>query len=180
MREKKKLTISAMSVALSSVILMLSSFFGLMELTVGAVASMLVVFVLVEVKGVYPYLVWLATSVIAIFLFPSKTIGAGYFLLFGIYPIVKVYIEKLPHAVSLLLKVAYVSAVGAIFIFVSELVLGVPFFSDLPALDGALATLAKAGFVLLCYVAFFAYDMFISVMTRLYFLKLRDKIKRIL
>ena len=65
MRETKKLTISAMSVALSSVILMLSSFFGLMELTVGAVASMLVVFVLVEVKGVYPYLVWLATSVIA-------------------------------------------------------------------------------------------------------------------
>ena len=73
MNATKKLTLSSMSAALSAVILMLSSFFEVMELTVGAVASMLVVFVFVEVKGAYPYLVWLVTSTIAILLFPSKT-----------------------------------------------------------------------------------------------------------
>ena len=180
MRSTKKLTLSAMSAALSAVILMLSSFFEVMELTVGAVASMLVVFVFIEIKGAYPYLVWLVTSVIAILLFPSKTIGCAYFLVFGIYPILKSFFEKTPHFLSLILKLLYFTAVGAAFIFVSELVLGVPFFSDLPNLDGVMMTLAKAGFVLLCYIAFFAYDMFISVMTKLYFLKFRDKIKRLL
>ena len=180
MNATKKLTLSSMSAALSAVILMLSSFFEVMELTVGAVASMLVVFVFVEVKGAYPYLVWLVTSTIAILLFPSKTIGVGYFLIFGIYPILKSFFEKLPRGLDVIPKVVYFTAVGAAFVFVSELVLGVPFFTDLPQLDGALMTLAKAGFVLLCYVAFFAYDMFISVMTKLYFLKFRDKIKRLL
>ena len=180
MSNTKKLTLSSMAAALSAVIMMLSSFFEVMELTVGAVVSMLVVFVFIEVKGAYPYMVWLVTSLISILLFPSKTIGVGYFLVFGIYPILKSFFEKLPRGMDVIPKVLYFTAVGAAFIFVSELLLGVPFFSDLPELGGALSILVKAGFVLLCYVAFFAYDMFISVMTKLYFLKFRDKIKRLL
>lgn len=180
MSATKKLTLSSMSAALSAVILMLSSFFEMMELTVGAIASMLVVFVLVEVKGAYPYLVWLVTSTISILLFPSKTIGVAYFLVFGIYPVLKVFFEKLPRGLAIIPKFLYFTAVGAAFIFVSELILGVPFFTDLPDLGGVLSLLVKIGFVLLCYVAFFAYDMFISVMTKLYFLKFRDKIKRLL
>ena len=180
MRSTKKLTLSSMSVALSVVIMMLSAVFEVMELSVGAIASMVTVFVLIEIKGAYPYLVWLATSTIAILLFPSKTMGVAYFLIFGMYPMLKVFFEKPPRAVGLVLKLLYFTAVGAVFVFISELVLGVPFFTDMPAFDEPIATLAKAGFVLLCYVALYAYDMFISVMTRLYFLKFRDKIKRLL
>ena len=180
MRTTKKLTLSAMSVALSSVLLMLSSVFGLMELTVGAVASLLVVFIFVEVGNPYHWMVWLSTSVIAILLFPSKTIGVGYFLLFGIYPILKAYIERLPRWSWIIVKFLYFTAIGAAFIFLSELIMGVPFFADLPDYAGIVGVLVKCGFILLCYVALFAYDMFISVMTRLYFLKFREKFKRLL
>lgn len=169
-----------MAVALSSVLLMLSSFFGLMELSVGAIASLLVVFIFVEVGNPYHWMVWLATSVISILLFPSKTIGVGYFLVFGIYPILKAYIERLPRWSWIIVKFLYFTAVGGVFILLSELVLGVPFFQDLPDYAGIVGAFVKGGFILLCYIALFAYDMFIAVMTRLYFLRFRDKIKRIL
>ena len=78
------------------------------------------------------------------------------------------------------MKLLYFTIVGAAFIFLSELVLGVPFFEELPEYAGAIGVAVKAAFILVCYVAMIVYDMFITVMTRLYFLKFRDKIKRIL
>ena len=179
MRTTKKLTLSAMMTALSTVILLLSSLFGLMELTVGAITSLLVVFVIIEVKGAYPWLVWLTTSLISLLLFPSKTIGAAYLLVFGVYPILKVYFERLPRVFSLLVKFAYISVILATFIFLSELLLGVPFFEEMPDIAPTLQLWVKVGIVALFYIAFFAYDMFITVLVRLYFLKFRDKFKRL-
>ena len=37
---------------------------------------------------------YIATSVIAIFILPNKFIGMAFFVLFGNYPIIKLYIEK--------------------------------------------------------------------------------------
>lgn len=180
MRTSKKITLSAMAAALSAVLLALSSLLGLMELTVGAIASLLVVFIHVEVGAPYQWLVWLVTSLIALLLLPSKTIGFAYLLVFGIYPILKSFIERLPRWSWLIIKFVYISAILAACIFLSELVLGVGFFADLPELSSTLATLAKIGVVALFYVAFFAYDAFIAVLVRLYYLKYREKFKRLL
>ena len=181
MRSTKKLTISAMSTALSSVILLFSSLFGLMELSVGAVASLLVVFVNIEVKGAYPWLVWLSTSLISLLLFPSKTIGAAYLTVFGIYPILKVYIERIPsRAMWLAVKLVYISVVTLLFLFLSEMLLGVPFFEEVEGVAPTLQGAVKAGMLALIGIAFFAYDAFITVLVRLYFLKFREKFRRIL
>ena len=65
------------------------------------------------------------------------------------------------------------------FIALTELVLGVPFFEEMPNLSPVLMNLVKGAIILLCYLAFFAYDMFITVLVRLYYQKFREKFRRI-
>ena len=180
MKTTKRITLSAAAVALSVVILLMSSFLGLMELTVGALASLLVVFIFIEVKGSYPYLVWLATSTLSILLLPTKEIGVAYLVIFGIYPILKAYIERLPRAVWVTVKLLYFALVIGVFIFLFELVSGVSFFSELDGVSAGLIKWAKLGVIALFIFALFVYDMFVTVMIRLYFLKFREKFKRLL
>ena len=180
MKSTKKLTLSAAAVAITAVLLMLSSVLGLMELCVGALASLVVVIIYIEVGGVYPWLVWAVTSTLSILLLPTKTMGVLYLMLFGLYPMLKAYIEKLrSRSLWVVIKFVYVTAVIAAFIALTELVLGVPFFEEMPTLSPLVQNLVKGGIILLCYVAFFAYDMFITVLVRLYYQKFRDKFKRI-
>ena len=80
---------------------------------------------------------------------------------------------------DIVIKFIYVTLVLVIFAALTELVLGVPFFEDTGKYSGAVLKLIKAGTVLLIYLAFFAYDMFISVIARIYFLKWREKFKRL-
>ncbi len=180
MRPTKKLTISSAGVALSVVLLLLSSILGLMELTVGAVVSVISVIIFIEVGGAYPYLVWGVTSTISLLLLPSKTVGVCYFLVFGIYPMLKAYIEK-PRAriLHFVIKAVYITLILFSFIALTELVLGIPFFEDMGEYSPSVWRLIKAGTIALIYIAFFAYDMFITVIARLYFLKWREKFKRL-
>ena len=180
MTSTKKLTLSSLAAALSCVLLMLASVFGLMELTVGAVASLITTFIFIEVRGGYPYLVWAVSSTISILLLPSKTVGVCYFLVFGIYPMLKAYIEKLRvRPLHIILKFAYTTLVLLAFIGITEVVLGVPFFEDIGDYSPAIVRIIKAGTIALIYIAFFAYDMFISVMARVYFMRWREKFKRL-
>ena len=70
MRQTKKVTLSAAVVALSILFLVLGAFVDVLDLSACALASLLVVFVYIEIGSPYTYLVWLATSLTA-FLFLS-------------------------------------------------------------------------------------------------------------
>ena len=94
-------------------------------------------------------------------------------MVFGIYPLVKAYIERLPRWSWLIVKLAYINAVIWGLFAICELLLGFPFFDA----DGT-------GMVILLYVlmnvAFIAYDLFITVMVKFYFEKLRPRFKKFL
>ena len=66
MKQTKKLTLSAMIVALGTVFMKLGSIIEVFDLTAAALASMLVAFVYVEIGSPYTWLVWLATSFLKI------------------------------------------------------------------------------------------------------------------
>ena len=178
MRSTKKLTISSVSAALSVVLLLLSSMLGLMELSVGAVVSVITMIIFIEIGGSYPYLVWGVTSTISLLLLPSKTVGACYLLVFGIYPMLKAYFEKpRVRVVHFVIKTAYITLVLLTFIALCEFVLGVPFFEDMGEYSPTVFRLVKVGVIALIYLAFFAYDMFITVISRVYIFKWREKFK---
>ncbi len=173
MSQTKKITLSAMMVALGTAIMLLGAVIEVLDLSVCAVASMLVVFVYIEIGSYYPWLVWVCTSLATALIFPGSVIWVEYLFVFGIYPLIKAYIERLPKWSWLIVKLVYINAVIWGIFCVSELLLGIPFFEE----GSKLLTVIT---YVLMNIAFVAYDFFIVVMVRFYFVKLRPRFKKFL
>jgi hypothetical protein len=174
MNQTKKITLSAMMVALGTVIMILGAVIEVLDLTVCALAALTVVFIYLEIGSYYPWLVWICTSLATLLLYPGSLVWAEYFLVFGIYPLIKAYIERLPKWTWLLIKLVYINVVVMSIFAVSELVLPNSFFKE------GVGTGMKIFTWVLLNAAFVAYDFFISTMVRFYYVKLRPRFKKFL
>ena len=173
MSSTKKLTLSAVTVALGAVVMTVGAFFEVLDLTTCCFASLLVMFVYMEIGSPYTWIVWICTSLAVFLIAPAKFVWAEYLFIFGIYPILKAYIERLPRKLWILMKAVFFALVVGGAILVCEILLGVPFFE-------VEATWLKVGAIALIAVAAAAYDMFLTVMIRFYIFKLRPRIKNLL
>ena len=173
MRSTKKLTLSATVTALGAALLALGGVFEVLDLSVSALASLFVVFVYIEIGSPYTWLVWLATSLSAFVIFPASPLWIEYLLIFGFYPILKAYIERLLHPLWIPLKLLYVNAVITFLFFTFELIFKTPLFST-----GRVYI--KAGLWVIIVAAFFLYDVFLNVLIKYYFERFRSRIKHLL
>ena len=160
-------------VALGTAFMIIGAVIEVLDLTVCALASMLVVFIFLEIGSYYPWLVWVCTSLATGLLYPASLIWVEYALIFGVYPLIKAYIEKLPRWSWIIVKLVYANAVIWALFFICEKLLGVPFFTDE-------ARWMRVLTYILTNVAFLAYDLFITVMVRFYYDKLRPRFKKLL
>lgn len=173
MRPSKKLTLSAIVVALGAVLMSVGAIFEILDLTTCCLASLFVMFIYIEIGSPYTWLVWLCTSLAVFLISPGKIVWAEYLFLFGIYPILKAYIERAPRGLWVWLKALFfVLVVGGAYL-ACELLLGIPFFE----VD---ATWMKIGVSAVILVAAAAYDMFLTVLIRFYIFKIRPRIKNLL
>ena len=173
MRQTKKITLSAILVALGVAFMALGAVLEVLDLSVCALASLIVVFIYIEVGSPYTWLVWICTSLISALVFPGSILWVEYLLVFGIYPILKAYFERLPRAFWWVVKLVFFNLVIWALFAIVEFILGLPFF------EGD-SLFWKAMLYLLMNVAFVAYDMFLTVMVRLYFEKFRKRFIRFL
>ena len=173
MSQTKKVTLSALLVALGTVFMIIGAAVEVLDLTVCAMASLLVVFVYLEIGSYYPWLVWICTSLATALIYPGSIMWAEYALVFGIYPLIKAYIERLPRWSWIVVKIFYINAVIAALFFVCESLLGIPFFTE----EGEVMAIIT---YVLMNAAFVMYDLFITAMVRAYFAKIRPKIKKLL
>ena len=173
MSQTKKITLSALLVALGTMFMIVGAALEVLDLTVCAMASLLVVFVFLEIGSYYPWLVWICTSLATALIYPGSLIGIEYALVFGIYPLIKAYIEKLPRWSWIVVKLLYINAIIWGLFAICELLLGIPFF-DVDSIGMTVVV------YILMNLAFIAYDLFITVMVRFYFLKLRPRFKKFL
>ena len=162
-----------MLVALGTALMLLGSMIDVLDLSVCAIASLVVVFVYIELGSPYTWLVWLCTSLCTALIYSASIVWVEYFLVFGVYPLIKAYIERLPRWSWLPIKLVYINAIIWAIFAVCELLLGIPFF-------GEDTMFMKIAVYVLINVAFVAYDMFITIMVRLYFEKIRRRFKRFL
>ena len=160
-------------VALGTAFMIIGAVIEVLDLTVCALASMLVVFIFLEIGSYYPWLVWVCTSLATGLLYPASLIWIEYALIFGVYPLIKAYIEKLPRWSWIIVKLVYANAVIWALFFICEKLLGVPFFTDE-------ARWMRILTYILTNVAFLAYDLFITVMVRFYYDKLRPRFRKLL
>ena len=173
MRKTKKLTLSAIMTALGVVFLSLGSAVELLDFVTCIFASVIMLFIYIEVGSPFTWLTWLTTALLCYLFFPASFVWLNYLLAFGLYPIVKAYIEKLPKMLWLLMKLVYVNAVIWALIFLYDLIFGVP-----------LLGLDKLWLKIVAYVVinigFLAYDIFLTLAVRLYLVKYRHRFARFL
>lgn len=168
-KRTKCLTYSALLSALGTVILYLGSFLGDLDLTMAALASILVFYPVMEMHGGYPFMVWIVTSFLSLLLLPNKT-PAVFYLLIGYYPIAKIAIEKLSSRfLRILFKVlcfhaSLAGSVGFLLLF---------FQYDL---FSSLGWKLAIGYVL-ALVAFFLFDFTMSKLVFLYRIRFHEKFK---
>ena len=171
MRATKKITISAMATALGSALMAIGAVWEVVDMALAAMASFLVVIILIEVGSPYPWLVWITTSLITFLFFPGSTVWLMYFV-FGVFPILKYYIEKLKRPFWFPLKLLYVNACIIGLIYAVDFIFGMPLFETE-------YLILKIALYALLNVAFFAYDRLLTLLIRLYNEKYRDRFKRL-
>lgn len=109
--EKKRsaaryLAVSAVLCALGVILLALGSLLEVLDLSMAVLASLLVVFAVIEMGGKYPWLIYAVTALLAMLLVPTKTAPLCYLCFAGYYPIIKARLEsRLPRVWCVVCKV---------------------------------------------------------------------------
>ena len=182
MRQTKKITLSAACIALGILFMALGAFIEVLDLTTAALCSCLMAFVFIEIGDKYAFGVWLGTSILGFAFFTHSLVWVTYFLVFGIYPILKAYIEKLKRPFWIPLKLVVFVASALLIILTSELLLGIPFFGDPEgiAFFEDHVDIFRTVVTVALIIALFVYDVFMTVMIRFYFSTFRKRIESIL
>ena len=84
MRKTKRVTLSAMMVALSVVMMVVGAVLDVLDLSACALASLVMVFSYIELGSPYTFLIWICTTVISGIVFPASLVWVEYFTVFGI------------------------------------------------------------------------------------------------
>lgn len=169
----KKLTVSAMMVALTVVFGALGSTLEVLDLSIAVFASLCMVFVYIEAGAPYTFLTWAASSLLCFVFFPGGMFWIEYLCVFGIYPILKGYIERLDRRWWAILKLACFNALlwGVIGLFI--LIFGTFF-------EAGSSIYLKIGIYLFCNVAFAVYDPLLTMLARIYVVRLHPAVRKML
>lgn len=114
LNKTRALTLCSVFSALGVIILYLGSMIELIDLSMAVIASLLVVIVVVEIGGMYPWLVYVVTSVLSFLLLPNKFVVIVYAAFAGFYPILKIKIEHVKGLLCALAKLALFN--GCVFV----------------------------------------------------------------
>lgn len=173
------MTVSAMAVALGSLFMVLGAVFEALDLTAAALASLVVAVIYVEIGSPYTFLVWICTTLVTGLLYPGSAMWLMYLLMFGIYPIAKGYIERLPRGLWLIIKLLFGN------IMMGGVMLGCQFILGLPIVEegeffGLPVTAVYIILWVMINVAVVLYDIFLTVLMRFYMIKLHPVFKKLL
>ena len=164
----KRIVVSGVLVALSVIILYLGCAIEALDLTMSAIVSLLVVVIVIEMGYKYAWFAYLATSILSLLLLPQKTPAIFYACFMGFYPIIKSHVERINSAVLrwVIKLIAGNAALCAMFWLISL------FIPD--EFEGGWMLVAT---YILGLAAFIMYDIALSKLITIYFLKIRDRVK---
>ena len=103
-KKTKKLTLGALLSAKGVALLIVGSLIETLDLSMAALASFFCIFAVIELGGVYPWMIFAVTSLLSVIFMPHSMGGWFYLLFFGYYPILKEKLERLKKPVSWLIK----------------------------------------------------------------------------
>lgn len=173
MRERsertRRLAMCAMMSALGIVVLYLGSVIEVLDISMAVIASVFVIFAVIEYGKAAPWAIYGVTGILSAILLPQKLPAAMYILFFGFYPIIKARIEKLR---SRLAQWAIKEVVFNVCLIVLMLISRYMLYLDA---DGLFVF--EAVFFLLANGTFVIYDIALTRLISLYIFRLRKKFR---
>lgn len=164
----KKIVVAGVLAALSVIILYLGCAIEVLDLTMSAIVSLLVVVIVIEMGYKYAWMTYIATAILSILLLPQKSPAIFYACFMGFYPIIKSYLERINSAlVRWIIKLVVGNAALALMFILMSLFLPDEF-------EGGWLMLVT---YLLGIIAFLMYDVALSKLITLYFVRIRERIK---
>ncbi len=168
-KKTRMLTVCAMMSALGVVTLYLGSLIEVIDISMAVIASLFVIFTVIEYGGVAPWAVYAVTGILSGVLLPNKFPVAMYIFFFGFYPILKEKIEKLDSKIwQWVIKELVFNVCLVILMFVARWLL---FF------EAEIMTVIWAVFFLLANGTFVIFDIALTRLISLYVFKLRRKFR---
>lgn len=167
MKQTKTLSISAILSALGVVILLIGSIIQILDLSMAVIASIIIIYAVIELRGYWPYLIYAVTAILSLLLLPDKFVAVVYTLFCGYYPALKfIFEKKMSRIPEWIFKLLVFNAALSAIVFISVKLLHIPtdeiFFGWLLYLGG--------NFV------FVIYDMALTNLISLYFFKLKKRL----
>lgn len=164
----KRIVVTGVLVALSVIILYLGCAIEVLDLTMSAIVSLLVVVIVIEMGYKYAWFAYVATAVLSLVLLPQKTPAIFYTCFMGFYPIIKSHVERFNSAVVrwTIKLVAGNVALVAMFLLIRY------FVPD--EFETGIMLIAT---YILGLVAFVMYDVALTKLITFYFAMVRDRIK---
>ncbi|MCQ2431580.1 MAG: hypothetical protein MJ175_03135 [Clostridia bacterium] len=163
MKKSKKIALSAILSALSVLILFAGAVIDVLSMTAAAFASLFIIIIMIEVGMPYPVLVWGVTSALSLILLPNKLPAIMYFLICGIYPILKAQFERLHYVVSWVLKLSVFNISLLLMITISKYI----FYLNDSSFDFTIPVIVIGNLALILY------DIAMSKIILLYIVKMR-------
>ncbi len=168
----KKTALSAMFCALGTIILFLGGMLGDLDLTICAVASLIILLAIIEMGVKAGIMIYVATSVISLILFPMYFITPMYICFVGFYPILKYFAEKKRKVISYVIKYTTLNIMLALILIFARY-----FYSiEVDAMEIAGFELGKMAILIIYILAnltFFVFDFCLTKLIVLYNLKFR-------
>ena len=165
MKKTKKLAVSAILCALGVTVMLVGMYTAVLDMSAVVFASLLIMMAVIELGGVYPYLIWLVTGTLSVILMPSQLGGILYFAFGGIYPIFKAMFERLHYVVSWILKLSFFNTSLTVCVLLTKYILKI---EDPIGFDAIVYLLGNAAFVV--------YDLAATGMVTVYLVKLRRRL----
>lgn len=165
-RNVLNLTFSALLSALGVVVLSIGSFIEVLDLSACLLAAMILVIMVIEIGGAYPWLTYAVTATISVMLLPNKFSVAIYILFAGNYPMLKRLIEKTKPFIGWILKLLLFNLEFTLIYFVSTRIFMI---SDIGYSLNLLV-------YLLCNGVFILFDITLTRMISFYVFRLRKRL----
>ncbi len=168
--EIKKISLSSLLSALITVLIMLGYFIEMLDFTVAAVCSLIIYVSDIEIRGKYPFLVYITSCLLTLIFIPLSSASLYFIAFFGYYPIIKKRIGIKKKKLRKLICAALFNISMLITMLVFKAVFAL---QNEPAIMYVLLLITLNIF-------FFCFDYLLDVFIFIYIKKIRPKIKPVL
>ena len=167
LQNTKNLALAALFSALCFVLMYFGTVTMVLDLCAVTASALIIILAVIEIGGIYPWLIWAVTGVLCLLLLPDKYVALEFALYGGIYPMLKAFFERFPKIIAWLFKLLYFNIAFTVSVFIAKYLLAV---SDIGFELKAVAYLCANAFFIISDICF-------SVMISTYFRTIRPRLR---